>query len=284
MMYDAMERVAKEYGWEYSALENENPANVEPANRQFCEQGGKDVIINFGFGSIDPVNKLSLDYPEIIFITIDAITEPRPNVANFTFKEYEGGAFLVGIIAGLMTETDRVGFVGGMENDMIKGFNAGYEQGVKTVNPDARVYAAYVGSTVEAFSDPTKGKEIALSFYDMGADIVFHASGGSGLGVFEAAIEKNKKAIGVDANQFAEAPDHIITSMLKRCDSAIEAALKSIAANEFQPGSIVMGAAEDGVGYVKDETSHLPEAVIVIADEYLERVKSGEIVVTNKLK
>ncbi len=137
---------------------------------------------------------------------------------------------------------------------------------------------------MEAFSDPTKGKEIALSFYDMGADIVFHASGGSGLGVFEAAIEKNKKAIGVDANQFAEAPDHIITSMLKRCDSAIEAALKSIAANEFQPGSIVMGAAEDGVGYVKDETSHLPEAVIVIADEYLERVKSGEIVVTNKLK
>ena len=282
MMYDAMEKASKEYGWEYSALENENPANVEPANRQFCEQG-KDVIINFGFGCIDPVNKLSLDYPEVIFITIDAITDPRSNVANFTFKEYEG-AFLVGVVAGLMTETNRVGFVGGMENDMIKGFNAGYEQGVKTVNPDARIYAAYCGSTVEAFGDPTKGKEIALSFYDLGADIVFHASGSSGLGVFEAAIERNKKAIGVDTNQWAEAPDHIITSMLKRCDSAIETALKAIAANEFKPGSVVMGAADDGVGYVKDDTSHLPEEVITIVDEYLEKVKSGEIVVSNKLK
>lgn len=281
MMYYAMEKISKENNWEYSDLENEQASNVEPANRQFCEQG-KDVIINFGFGCIDVVNKLSLEYPEIIFITIDAITEPRPNVLNFTFKEHEG-AFLVGIVAGLMTETGKVGFVGGMENDMIKGFNAGYIQGVKTVAPDVQVLSAYCGSTVEAFGDPTKGKEIALSFYDAGADIVFHAAGGSGLGVFEAAIAKDKWAIGVDTNQWAEAPDNILTSMLKRCDTAIETALKSIADGTFEPGSVILGAAEDGVGYVKDDTAHLPPKVIETVDEYLEKVKSGEIVVTNKL-
>ncbi len=284
MMYGAMEKVSKEYGWTYADMENENAANVEPANRQFCEQG-KDVIINFGFGCIDVVNKLAVEYPEIKFITIDAVTNELPNVLNFTFKENEG-SFLVGLVAGLMTETNKVGFVGGMENDQIKGFNAGYIHGVKTANPDAEVMSAYCGATVAAFGDPTKGKEIALSFYDAGADIVFHASGGSGMGVFEAAIQKDLWAIGVDANQQSEAPDNILTSMLKRADTAIENALRDVASDSFKSGHVVIGLVDDGVGYVNDETNagKLPAEVISKVEEFAKQIKSGEIVVDTTLK
>jgi basic membrane protein A len=137
-----------------------------------------------------------------------------------------------------------------MENDLIIAFEAGYIQGVKAANPDVKVLSAYCGSTVAAFGDPTKGKEIALSFYDSGADIVYHASGGSGLGVFEAAIQKDLWAIGVDTNQQAEAPDNILTSMLKRADIAIAGALTDIANDNFTPGHVTLGLAEDGVGYV----------------------------------
>jgi basic membrane protein A len=284
MMYNAMEEVCKENGWSYSDLENETASNVEPANRQFCEQG-MNVIINFGFGCIDVVNKLAVEYPEIKFITLDAVTDPLPNVANYTFKEWEG-SYLVGVAAGMMTKTNKVGFLGGMENDMIKGFNAGYIQGVHAVNPNCEVMSAYCGSTVEAFGDPTKGKEIAISFYDAGADIVYAAAGGSGKGMFEAAIEKGKWAIGVDVNQQSEAPDNILTSMLKRCDSAIKDALLGIANGNFKAGAIVLGAKEDGVGYVNDATNagKLSPEVIAKVDEYLAKIKSGEIVVSNKLE
>lgn len=283
MMYGAMEKVSQEYGWEYDDLENEQASNVEPANRQFCEQG-KDVIINFGFGCIDVVNKLAVEYPEIKFITIDAVTNELPNVVNFTFKEYEG-SFLVGVVAGMMTETDKVGFVGGMEMDLIKSFQAGYEQGVAAVNPDAEVLSAYCGATVEAFSDPTKGKEIALSFYSANADIIYPAAGGSGIGVFEAAIQEGLWCIGVDTNQQAQAPENMLTSMLKRADTAIETALYEIANGEFTSGHFVLGLAEDGVGYVNDETNAgmLPDEVIAMVDEYATKIKSGEIVVSPTL-
>lgn len=283
MMYNAMEKVSKEYGWTYSDLENEQASNVEPANRQFCEQG-KDVIINFGFGCIDVVNKLAVEYPEIKFITIDAETNPLPNVLNITFKEYEG-SFLVGVIAGLMSKTGKVGFVGGMENDLIKSFNAGYVQGVKAAKADVEVMSAYAGATVDAFADPTKGKEIALSFYDAGADIIYHAAGGTGMGVFEAAIEKNLWAIGVDTNQQAEAPDNILTSMLKRVDTAIEKALQDIAKGQFKSGHIVLGLMEDGVGYVNDDTNagKLPDDVVAKVEEYIKKIKAGELTVSPTL-
>lgn len=283
MMYNAMEEVCKQYGWSYSDLENETASNVEPANREFCDKG-MDVIINFGFGCIDVVNKLAREYPEIKFITLDAITDPLPNVANYTFKEHEG-SFLVGVVAGMMTKTNKVGFLGGMENDMIKGFNAGFIQGVKAVKPDCDVMSAYCGSTVQAFGDPTKGKEISLSFYDAGADIIYAAAGGSGNGMFEAAIQKGKWAIGVDANQQAQAPDNILTSMLKRMDSAIKDALVNIAKDEFKAGAVVLGAKEDGVGYVNDATNagKMPADVVAKVEEYLAKIKSGELVVSNKL-
>ena len=284
MMYNAMEEVCKEYGWTYSDLENETASNVEPANREFCDQG-MDVIINFGFGCIDVVNKLAVEYPEIKFITLDAITNPLPNVANYTFREYEG-SYLVGVVAGMMTTTNKVGFLGGMENDMIKGFNAGYIQGVKAVNPDCEILSAYCGSTVQAFGDPTKGKEISLSFYDEGADIIYAAAGGSGNGMFEAAIQKNKWAIGVDSNQQAQAPKNILTSMLKRMDTAIKDALVNIAEDNFEAGAKELGAKEDGVGYVNDATNAgmLPADVVAKVEDYLSKIKSGEIVVSNKLE
>jgi basic membrane protein A len=284
MMYGAVKRVSEQYGWEYSDLENETAANVEPANRQFAQQA-KDVIINFGFGSIDVVNKLAREYPEIKFITIDAVTDELPNVLNFTFREHEG-SFLVGLIAGLMTETGQVGFVGGMENDLIRKFEAGYRHGVETAGTGAEVLAAYAGTTVQAFADPIKGKEIALSFYNTGADIVYHASGATGQGVFEAAVETDQWAIGVDTNQYAEAPDNILTSMLKRADTAIETALVDIAEGNFTPGHQVLGLAEDGVGYVNDETNEgmLPPEVVSVVEQYREQIKNGEFEVATTLE
>jgi basic membrane protein A len=283
LMYYAMERICQKNGWNSSDLENESASNVEPSNRQFCEQG-KDVIINFGFGCIDVVNRLAREYPEITFITIDAVTDSLPNVRNITFKEHEG-SFLVGAIAGLMTKTNVVGFVGGMENDMIKGFNAGFAQGVKAANPSCQVLSAYCGATVQAFADPIKGKEIALSHYDMGADIVYHAAGGSGQGVFEAAIARNRWAIGVDANQQSEAPDNIITSMLKRVDTAIELSLTEIAENRFEAGLTVYGLKENGVGYVNDETNagKIPADVVSKVEELKQKVLAGEITIATTL-
>lgn len=284
MMYGAVKRVSEQYGWEYADLENETAANVEPSNRQFAQQA-KDVIINFGFGSIDVVNKLAREYPEIKFITIDAVTDELPNVANFTFKEHQG-SFLVGVIAGLMTESGKVGFVGGMENALIEKFEAGYTQGVEAAGTGAEVLAAYAGTTVQAFADPIKGKEIALSFYNTGADIVYHASGATGQGVFEAAVEANEWAIGVDTNQQAEAPDHILTSMLKRADTAIETALVDIAEGEFTSGHQVLGLEEDGVGYVNDETNEgmLPVEVVEVVEDFKEQIKSGELEVATSLE
>ncbi len=283
MMYGAMKGVCEKNAWEFDSLENESASNVEPSNRQYCEQG-KDVIINFGFGCVDVVNRLAVEYPEIYFIVIDAVTNDLPNVKNYVFKEYEG-SFLVGAIAGLMTETDAIGFVGGMENDMIKGFYAGYQHGAETVNPDIEVLGAFCGSTVEAFADPTKGKEIALSHFDRGADICYAAAGSSGLGMFEAAIEKGKTVIGVDVNQQAMAPDNMITSMEKRCDVAIIEALEEIAAGTFVPGLNVLGVAEGGVDFVNNSTNagKLPQDVVDAVQELKAKIISGEIVVKDTL-
>src|SRR5262249_52531816 len=159
------------------------------------------------------------------------------------FKEEEG-SYLVGALAGLLTRTNRLGFVGGMEIPLIKKFESGYRAGVQAVNPKAQVIVKYAGTTGSAFKDPTKGKELALAEYHQGADITFHASGSTGLGVFEAGRELKRLAIGVDSDQYAEAPGVVLTSMVKRVDNAVFDCVRRAVEHRWTGGVRVYGLAE----------------------------------------
>ena len=176
----------------------------------------------------------------------------QPNVQSIVFKEHEG-SFLVGMIAALASETGKVGFVGGMDIPLIRRFACGYEQGVMYVNPDAQVYQNMTGTTPAAWNDPVKGGELAKSQFDRGADIVFAAAGGTGLGVLQAAADSGKLSIGVDSNQNYLHPGSVLTSMLKRVDVAAYEVYTTAMADTWEAGIKDLGLAEDGVGWALDE-------------------------------
>ena len=169
----------------------------------------------------------------------------------------EEGSFLVGALSGLLTKTNKVGFVGGMEIPLIRKFQAGFVAGVKAVNPNAQVIVKYAGATSAAFKDPTKGKELALAEYHAGADIIFHASGSTGLGVFEAALELGKLAIGVDSDQHDEAPGAILTSMVKRVDTAVFDTIRDLKAGQWSGGVHEFGTIREALDAVSQRLEPL---------------------------
>jgi basic membrane protein A len=204
----------------------------------------------------------------------------QPNVESVVFKEQEG-SFLVGMIAALTSKTGKVGFVGGMEIPLIKKFEAGYRAGARAADPRVEVLVKYAGTTGTAFKDPTKGKELGLAEYNQGADVIFHASGSTGLGVFEAARERNRLAIGVDADQYAEAPGFILTSMIKRVDTAVFSTIAGLKEGRWQGGVREFGLKEDGVGWVYDEHNRalIPAAVKAKVDSFRAEIVAGRIAV-----
>jgi len=177
--------------------------------------------------------------------------QPPSNLAALKFRE-EQGSFLVGALAALVSGSTKLGFVGGMDIPLIHKFEAGYRAGVRHVCARCEVIAQYAGVTPDAFRNPGRGKELALSQYQQGVNAIFHASGSTGLGVFEAARERRKLAIGVDADQYAEAPGHILTSMVKGVDAAVYDVIKRVHDSTFAGGVYQFGLAEQGVGYVYD--------------------------------
>jgi basic membrane protein A len=207
------------------------------------------------------------------YAIIDSVVE-GDNVASLVFKEEEG-SFLVGVVAGLMTNSNKVGFIGGLEVPLIKKFEVGFRAGVMTVNPDAEILITYAGD----FNDPGKGKEIALSQYADGADVIYHASGGTGLGL--AAQEKGSGfwAIGVDSDQYNLAPDNILTSMMKRVDVAVFETIKATKDGNFQSGVTVFGLKDGGVGLAPTTSENTPQDVIDQANALGERIISGEFTV-----
>jgi basic membrane protein A len=230
-----------------------------------------DLVIGVGFIFTDDLTQLAKDYPRTNFAGIDfAVTTdpagnpiaPPPNVAALKFRE-EQGSFLVGALAALESKTKKLGFVGGMDSPLIVKFEAGYRAGVKAVCPQCTVLVGYAGVTPEAFRNPGKGKELALSQYGQGADIIYHASGSTGLGVFEAARQTGHLAIGVDADQYAEAPGHVLTSMVKGVDEAVFDVIKLVKEHQFKGGIYQLGLAEHGVGYVYDAQNRglIPDSV-----------------------
>jgi basic membrane protein A len=248
-----------------------------------------ELVVGVGFIFSDDLTQLAREYPRARFAGIDyalatdaqgRTVAPPPNLLALKFREEEG-SFLVGALAALVGGSKQVGFVGGMDIPLIHKFEAGYRAGVLHVCPDCRVVAQYAGVTPEAFKNPGRGKELALSQYQSGVNVIFHASGSTGLGVFEAARATGKKAIGVDADQHAEAPGYVLTSMVKRVDEAVYDALKLVEDGQFKGGVRVLGLKERGVDYVYDERNRalIPPAARARVEALRDSIIAGHIAV-----
>ncbi|QIA27224.1 BMP family ABC transporter substrate-binding protein [Thermaerobacter sp. PB12/4term] len=283
MAYAGLEKAIQEFGDKVEAQDAEPDAggqNREDLLRTFADQG-YDLVIGVGFLFTDAITAVAKEYPEVKFAIVDSCPEePLDNVACLTFKEHEG-SFLVGAAAALKTQTGTIGFVGGMKTPLIERFEAGYRAGAKYINPDIKVLSDYAGTTGEAFNNPTKGRELALAQIQQGADVIYHAAGGTGKGVFEAVKQQGKLAIGVDADQSLTAPDYadvILTSMVKRVDVAVYDVIRSVVEDNFKAGLHAYGLKEDGVGYaVNDKNRSLIEDITAQLDELKEKIISGEI-------
>jgi basic membrane protein A len=260
--YLGAERAMRDLGADVRFVEPGEGSDREAGLRLLAAQG-MDLVIGVGFIFTDDLTLLAKEYPNVHFAGVDYavqtdaqgnVVQPPANLAALKFRE-EQGSFLVGAIAALTSKTKRVGFVGGMDIPLIHKFEAGFRAGVRHVCPDCRVTAQYAGVTPEAFRNPGKGKELALSQYNQGVDVIFHASGSTGLGVFEAARATGKLAIGVDADQYAEAPGYVLTSMVKGVDEAVYDAIQWVKNGQFRGGVYHLGVAENGVGYVYDQNN-----------------------------
>ena len=269
-----LEQAKADLSIETQVYETSQPSDYEPSLAQAPGQGS-DITFAIGFLMTDALTNVAPQNTSTKYGIIDSVVE-GDNVASLVFKEEEG-SFLVGVVAGLMTQSDKIGFIGGLEVPLIKKFEVGFQAGVMTVNPDAEVLITYAGD----FNDPGKGKEIALSQYAEGADVIYHASGGTGLGLFQAAQEKGSGfwAIGVDSDQYNLAPDNILTSMMKRVDVAVFETIKATKEGNFKPGVTVFGLKEGGVGLAPTTSNNTPQEVIDQANALGERIVAGEFTV-----
>ncbi len=253
-----MERVRDELGIEVVYMESNQEADYAPNLETLYDQEN-DLIWGIGFMMGDKVREAAEINPEQKYACIDMFyQDPPKNLVGVNFKEQEC-AFLVGYIAGKMSKVNKVGFVGGMDFDVIHRFHYGFMAGVKTANPECEVLVQYAG----AFDDVTKGKSIANQMYQKGADIVFHAAGFTGTGVIEAAKENNRYAIGVDMDQNFLAPDNVITSAVKRVDNGIFNVTRDLKEGKFAGGgNVVYGLAEGGVDIAPTSDKHVPKAIL----------------------
>ena len=269
-----LEQAKSELSIETQVYETSQPSDYEPSLAQAPGQGS-DITFAIGFLMTDALTNVAPQNTSTKYGIIDSVVEGE-NVASLVFKEEEG-SFLVGAVAGLMTQSNKIGFIGGLEVPLIKKFEVGFRAGVMTVNPDAEVLITYAGD----FNDPGKGKEIALSQYAEGADVIYHASGGTGLGLFQAAQEKGSGfwAIGVDSDQYDLAPDNILTSMMKRVDVAVFETIKAAKEGNFKSGVTVFGLKEGGVGLAPTTSNNTPQDVIDQANALGERIVAGDFTV-----
>jgi basic membrane protein A len=277
--YEGMMRAAKSLPIETSEFEPGQDADREVGLRRLAESGF-EVVIGVGFLFTEAIRQVAPSFPNTAFVLVDGRIEDQPNVASLVFREEEG-SFLVGAIAAMKSASGVVGFVGGMDVALIHKFEAGYRAGAEHVRPGVRVLVGYAGVRPEAFADPVRGKEIALAQIGQGADVVFHASGVTGLGVIEAARERGVYAIGVDSNQNDVAPGTMLTSMVKRVDVAVEREIRAVVDEEFKGGLVEHGLKEGGVGFALDEHNRelLTEEMLARAAALSDSIVSGAIAV-----
>ena len=270
--YRGMERWKKETGKPYLEFEIANETQREQAIRRMAERGASPII-GIGFGQASSIEKVAKEFPKLKFAIIDMVVD-APNVQSVVFKEHEG-SFLVGMMAAQASKTGKVGFVGGMDIPLIRKFQCGYEQGAKHANPKVETYANMTGTTGAAWNDPARGGELTKAQFAKGADVVFAAAGGTGIGVYQAAKDAGKLAIGVDSNQNHLQPGTMLTSMLKRVDVAVYNVAK-----EHKPGLTILGLAEGGVDYAMDDNN----AKLVTADMKAKVDAAKADIISGKLK
>jgi len=266
-------------GGTYIDLELQNDAQREQALRRFAGQGANPIVMA-GFSWTAALTAVAPEFPDTNFVVIDTVVD-APNVQSILFDEHTG-SFLVGALAAMKSETGTVGFVGGMDVPIIHKFYCGYAQGAKAVNPDITLIENYTGTTPAAWNDPVTAGELAKAGVDAGADVIFAAAGGSGLGVLQAMKDAGKFSIGVDSNQNYLQPGSVLTSMLKRVDVAVQTALTEAGDDAtFKPGLTILGLGNDGVGYAVDDNNKdlISAEDIAALDDLKAKIISGEITV-----
>jgi basic membrane protein A len=243
--FNGAEAWKKESGKSYLEFEVSNPTQREQAMRRMAERGA-NPIVGVGFSQGSPMEKVAKEFPKLNFTIIDFVVA-LPNVESVVFREHEG-SFLVGMMAAMASKSGKVGFVGGMDVPLIRKFQCGYEQGAKHANPKIEVQASMTGTTPSAWNDPARGGELAKAQFSKGVDVIFAAAGGTGVGVYQAAKDAGKLAIGVDSNQNHIQPGTMLTSMVKRVDVAVMNSFK-----QHKPGVTSLGLKEGGVDYALDK-------------------------------
>ncbi|MCC6316522.1 MAG: BMP family ABC transporter substrate-binding protein [Gemmatimonadaceae bacterium] len=282
------ERAVRDLGARVRFIEPGEGSDREAGLRLLAAEG-MDLVVGVGFIFTDDLTLLAREYPNVKFAGVDyAVTmdstgkpvEPPENLAALKFREEEG-SFLVGALAALVGGSKKLGFVGGMDFPLIHKFEMGYRAGVKAVCPDCTVIAQYAGVTPDAFKNPGRGQELALSQYQQGVNVIFHASGSTGLGVFEAARKQGKLAIGVDADQYAEAPGYILTSMVKGVDEAVYGAIRQVKEGTFRGGIFELGLKEKGVNYIDDANNRalIPDSARARVEALRQEIIAGRITV-----
>ncbi|MDR7520860.1 MAG: BMP family ABC transporter substrate-binding protein [Armatimonadota bacterium] len=290
MAYEGLSRAQKDFRDRIEVKDLEPTAGGENREELLRLLAGEkyDLIFGIGFLFTDSITRVARAFRGVKFGIVDGFIDKEPNVVSLLFNEHEG-SFLVGAAAALKSKTGKIGFVGGMKIPLIEKFEAGYIAGAKYVRPSIEVFSDYAGTTGEAFRDPVKGKELATAQYDRGADIIYHASGGTGIGVFEAAVAKKKLAIGVDADQSLTAkPDQraqILTSMMKRVDVAVYETIKDLVGGRYRAGVRSFGLREGGVGYaVNDHNREMIKDIIPRLEALKKDIIAGKIKVPSDRK
>ncbi|MBY0118166.1 BMP family ABC transporter substrate-binding protein [Paenibacillus sp. FSL H8-0317] len=274
--WEALQATETETGTAVKYLQSKSDEEYIPNLNEFVK-GGYDLTWGIGFQLADAIKTVAEQNPDAKLAIIDSVVD-SPNVKSVTFAEEEG-SYLVGVVAGLTTKSNKIGFVGGMESPLIKKFEVGFREGVKAVNPDAQFISNYTG----AFDKPDLGKAAAATLYNEGVDIIFHASGATGNGVFNEASARKKQGqdvwvIGVDKDQSLEFGDEItLTSMIKKVDEAVKRVNKEVVDGTFAGGSENLTLKENGVGIADTSTANVSADTLAKVEEYKEKIISGEI-------
>ncbi len=281
--YAGAKKAEKEFGIELKYVEATDNNSLESLHRNFAQKK-YDLIIGIGFAQADAVKKVAKLFPETKFAIVDGESNEK-NVKSLLFEEHEG-SYVVGYAAGIKTKTNVIGFLGGMDIPLIRRFQKGFEAGVKAAQPKAKVIVNYIGATGEAWNNPAKAKELSLSMISQKADVIFHAAGASGAGLFDAASDKKIYAIGVDSNQNWMKPGVVLTSMLKKVDVAVYDVIKSVKNNDFKGGVNRFGVKSEGVDWALDEhnKSLWNEAEIKKINKVKADISSGKISVPDYYK
>lgn len=272
--FSGAQRWAEETGGEFREIELQSEAQREQALRRFAESGANPIVMT-GFAFGDALGQVAADYPETDFVIIDMVVD-EPNVRSVVFNEHEG-SYLVGMMAAQASESGTVGFIGGMDIPLIRKFACGYAQGVKAIDPDAEVIANMTGTTPAAWNDPVKGSELTKAQIAQGADVIYAAAGGTGVGVLQTAADEGILSIGVDSNQNHLHPGKVLTSMLKRVDNAVYQAMSD--GPGMEKGFNVMGVANEGVGVAMDDNNKdlVSAEMKASVDEAAAKIASGEL-------